>query len=30
MKSVEEERKNVIEWLMHPHELGREPQAVSM
>lgn len=28
MKSVEEERKNVIEWLMHPHELGREPQAV--
>ena len=28
MGSVEEEKKNVIEWLKHPHELGKEPQAV--
>lgn len=28
MKSVEEERINVIEWLKHPHELGKEPYAV--
>ena len=28
MKSVEEEKSAVIEWLLHPHELGREPYAV--
>ena len=28
MKSVEEEKKNVIEWLKHPHELGKDPHAV--
>ncbi|MBO7515970.1 MAG: DUF4261 domain-containing protein [Lachnospiraceae bacterium] len=28
MGSVEEAKKNVIEWLKHPNELGKEPQAV--
>ena len=28
MKSVEETKKEVIEWLMHPHELGKKPHAV--